>query len=67
MKTFNNSKKLKQELLTKLQHHQDLDTFIQGSWLDTDSGKVEGNGYKGCFYGCTMQTRDKPIQKLVEL
>ena len=66
MKTFNNNKELKQELIKKLQHHQDLDAFIQGAWLDTDSGKVEGDTFKGCFYGCTMQTDQDPIEKFSE-
>ena len=63
MKTFNSNKELKQELIKKLQHHQDLDAFIQGAWLDTDSGESEGDVFKGCFYGCTMQTIEDPIEK----
>ncbi|MEM1337291.1 MAG: hypothetical protein AAGF96_06050 [Bacteroidota bacterium] len=61
MKTFNNDPKLKSELINQLDHHQKLDAFIQGQWLT--SKKIEGNGFKGCFYGCTMQTEDEPIQK----
>ena len=61
MNTFNGSQRLKDELLAKLKHHQELDTFIQGKWL-TDE-KVSGNGFKGCFYGCTMQTQENPIKK----
>ena len=63
MITFNGNEDLKKELIEKLRHHQDLDTFVQGTWLDTDSEKVEGNGFKGCFYGCTMQTKENPIEK----
>ena len=66
MKTFNNNKKLKQELLKTLQHHQDLDAFIQGTWIDADSGKTESDTFKGCFYGCTMQTEEDPIEKFSE-
>ena len=66
MKTFNNNKELKQELIKNLQHHQDLDAFIQGAWLDVDSGKVKDIGFKGCFYGCTMQTNQDPIEKFSE-
>ena len=66
MRTFNNDSNLKEELIAKLKHHQELDTFIQGQWLDTESGKVEGNGFKGCFYGCTMQTSENPLQKFSE-
>ena len=66
MKTFGNNKKLKQELIKKLQHHQDLDAFIQGEWLDTISGKTEDDTFKGCFYGCTMQTTEDPIEKFSE-
>ena len=63
MITFNGNEDLKKKLIEKLRHHQDLDTFVQGTWLDTDSGKVEGNGFKGCFYGCTMQTKENPVGK----
>ena len=59
--TFKNDPALKNELLDKLKHHQELDTFIQGTWLTKE--KVEGNGFKGCFYGCTMQSDDNPIQE----
>ena len=61
MKTFDGDKKLKSELIKKLKNHQKLDTFIQGDWL-TDI-KVKGNGFKGCFYGCTMQTSENPIEQ----
>ena len=64
MKTFNNDQLLKDELLARLKQHQHLDTFVQGKWLTDD--KVEGNGFKGCFYGCTMQTEDNPIIKFSE-
>jgi hypothetical protein len=64
MTIFNNDQLLKDELLAKLKHHQDLDTFTKGKWL-TDE-KVEGNGFKGCFYGCTMQTTQNPISKFSE-
>ena len=66
MKTFNSNKKLKQELIKNLQHHQDLDAFIQGTWIDADSGKTESDTFKGCFYGCTMQTDQDPIEKFSE-
>ena len=59
MKTFNSNKELKQELIKKLQHHQDLDTYIQGAWSDTNSGK-------GSFYSRTMQTDQTPIRKFSE-
>jgi len=61
MKTFNGDKKLKAELVKELKHHQKLDAFIQGSWL-TKENSDESN-FKGCFYGCTMQSEDNPIQK----
>ena len=64
MKTFNGDKKLKSELIKQLKHHQELDTFVQGAWLTNI--KVKDNGFKGCFYGCTMQTRDNPVIKFSE-
>ena len=66
MLTFNNDKKLKSSLLKKLKHHQKLDTFVQGSWLKLEEGKVEGNGFRGCFYGCTMQTNSNAMGKFSE-
>jgi hypothetical protein len=64
MKAFNDSQQLKDELLVQLKHHQDLDAFVQDKWL-TDI-KVEGNGFKGCFYGCTMQTKVTPREAFSE-
>ena len=66
MKTFNNNKQLKQELLNQLKYHQKLDAFVQGEWLRTKEGKIDGNGFKGCFYGCTMQTKSSPLLKFSE-
>jgi hypothetical protein len=62
MKAFKNEEQ-KQKLLTQLKYHQDLDAFVQGKWLDK---KIEGNGFKGCFYGCTMQTEEEPREKFSE-
>ena len=66
MLTFNNDLELKKELIEILKHHRELDAYIQGQWLDVDSGKIEGNGFRGCFYGCTMQTAEEPILKFSE-
>lgn len=66
MKTFNNDPKLKEELVNSLRHHQKLDAFVQGEWLRKNEGKIEGDGFRGCFYGCTMQTSDNPIGKFSE-
>ena len=54
----------KNELLHQLKYHQDLDGFVQGQWLLNE--KLENNDFKGCFYGCTMQTNDNPILKFSE-
>ena len=54
----------KNELLSQLKYHQDLDAFVQGQWLLNE--KLENNDFKGCFYGCTMQTNDNPIFKFSE-
>lgn len=64
MLTFNNDTQVKLDLLVLLKHHQDLDTFIKGDWLASE--KIEGNGFKGCFYGCTMQTRTNPREAFSE-
>ena len=54
----------KNELLHQLKYHQDLDGFVQGQWLLNE--KLENNDFKGCFYGCTMQTNNNPILKFSE-
>ncbi len=61
MKTFNNDEKLKLEVVKNLEHHQKLDAFMQGEWLTKE--KIDVNVFKGCFYGCTMQTNESPIDK----
>lgn len=64
MKAFNNDQKLKDELLVELKKHQELDDFIQGAWLSDEKNK---NGdFKGCFYGCTMQTEEDPRKAFSE-
>ncbi|HRH36464.1 MAG TPA: hypothetical protein PKY12_15470, partial [Catalimonadaceae bacterium] len=54
----------KDGLLAQLKHHQELDAFVQGKWLE--DVKLDGNGFKGCFYGCTMQSDNNPIKEFSE-
>ena len=54
----------KDGLLAQLKHHQELDAFVQGQWLQEE--KIEGNGFKGCFYGCTMQSANNPREEFSE-
>ena len=54
----------KNELLSQLKYHQDLDAFVQGQWLLNE--KLENNDFKGCFYGCTMQPNYSPSLKFSE-
>jgi len=61
---FFGDENLKNELLKNLKHHQEIDAFIQGQWLQDE--KIEGNGFKGCFYGCTTQTNKNPREKFSE-
>ena len=63
MKTFNGDENLKQSLIADLQHHQELDAFVKGTWIAKHLGKIKGNGFRGCFYGCTMQTEIDPLSK----
>jgi len=51
------------ELLEIMKEHQKLDRLVQGSWLNNE--KVEG-AYRGCFFGCAMQTSDDAIEKACE-
>ena len=64
MKAFNNEQQLKNELLLNLKQHQELDDFVRGKWLTTDKNHL--GEFKGCFYGCTMQTSKNPIEKFSE-
>lgn len=41
MKTFFGKTELKNDLLSQLKHHQELDAFVQGVWLRTDEGKIK--------------------------
>lgn len=43
--------------------HQKHERFVQGDWLIVDSFK---GTIRGCFYGCTMQTKHKPIETFCE-
>ena len=65
MKAFNNDKELKKGLIEDLKRHQEADAFVRGAWL-VDKEKVEGGDFKGCFYGCTMQTKEDPLEKFSE-
>ena len=64
MKAFFENQELKQKLVTELEHHQKLDAFIQGTWITSE--KIENNGFKGCFYGCTMQSEENPLEEFSE-
>jgi hypothetical protein len=64
MKAFNNNQELKNELLIELKKHQELDDFRQGQWLTDDKNDL--GQFKGCFYGCTMQTEVNPIDEFSE-
>ena len=48
------------ELLEIMKEHQKLDRLVQGAWLSDE--KIDG-GYRGCFFGCAMQTVDDAIEK----
>ena len=64
MSTFNNDPSLKADLIRQLKHHQELDAFVRGKWLTGDT--ISGNGRRGCFYGCTMQTEHNPREAFSE-
>ena len=48
------------ELLEIMKEHQKLDRLVQGDWLSDET--VDGV-YRGCFFGCAMQTRHNAIGK----
>lgn len=58
------NKELLIELRPEILAHQEADRFIQGAWLkDKDKNGV----YRGCFFGCTMQTDLNPIKGFCEI
>ncbi len=42
--------------------HQEFDRIIQGNWL---SGKDDSGIFRGCFFGCAMQTDILPLEKAI--
>ena len=64
MKTFNGDKELKASLVKELKRHKELDAFVQGEWLSKN--RSGGEDFKGCFYGCTMQTEENALEKFSE-
>ena len=51
------------ELLEIMKEHQKLDRLVQGNWLSDE--EVQGS-YRGCFFGCAMQTSNNAIKKACE-
>jgi hypothetical protein len=47
----------KETWIKEMQHHQDVDSLVQGQWFE--------NG-KGCFFGCAMQTEVKALEKAAQ-
>jgi hypothetical protein len=47
----------KETWIKEMQHHQDVDSLVQGKWFE--------NG-KGCFFGCAMQTDEDALEKAAE-
>ena len=46
--------------ISTMQDHQDADRLISGEWFRED-----GYGFKGCFFGCAMQTDESPLEKAI--
>lgn len=53
-----------EEPLRQMKEHAKADRFIQGVW--TNSEKEGGEFYKGCMFGCTMQTDEDAIEKFCD-
>lgn len=47
------------DLLEIMREHQKADRLVQGAWLQDE--KINGQ-FRGCFYGCAMQSDDNPIE-----
>lgn len=53
----------KEYWLKTMREHAEADRLIQGSWI-TD--KDDTGVFRGCFFGCAMQTMDEPIEKAAD-
>ena len=51
------------DLLKIMEDHAKYDRLRQGSWI---KGKDKHGIYRGCFFGCAMQTVIAPIEKACE-
>lgn len=47
--------------VAEMKKHQDADRLISGSWFRLDNDTE----FKGCFFGCAMQTDESPLQKAI--
>ena len=57
------SQKTKDHWLAIMQEHLKADRLIRGSWTkDEDANGI----FKGCFFGCAMQTGNNPLGKAVK-
>lgn len=57
------NKELVAELREEMEAHAKADRIIKGDWLQ---GKDSSGVFRGCFYGCLMQTSDNAIEKACE-
>jgi hypothetical protein len=49
--------------LAIMREHQTADRFIQGSWIED---KDDHGIFRGCFFGCAMQSEEDPLEKAIE-
>jgi len=53
----------KDHWVSTMKEHRDADRLVRGEWLGE---KDESGIFRGCFFGCAMQTREKPLEKSAE-
>ena len=58
------TQKLKDRWIAEMQAHQDADRLMQGDWLDRHPD--EDGLFRGCFFGCAMQTNRKALGKAAD-
>lgn len=57
------NKEQKKYWLKTMTEHREADRFIQGNWIEA---KDDTGTYRGCFFGCAMQTDNNAVRKVSE-
>ncbi len=53
----------KDKWVSIMKEHREADRLVQGAWL---GGKDASGIFRGCFFGCAMQTEENTLEKAAE-